>query len=478
MADLYVNGATGDDSRSKATAQNSATPWASIHRAAKGATFGGGTDSGEAAAAGDTVRIAAGIYEAVASDEVFYVALNPVNEGTEGNPIRFQAVDNARDAIRIVPHAGGDPAGGSAIGSVQKDWIEWAGFDLRESDWPFASDHNFQNGLALFQGDPFIEGVLCERSKFTGNATDTHDGDNYSGLRIHGVIGGIVRNCHFLDWGITDENTTGSTWYFGSELIYEHNLFQNSGCGVYMKNNSLLSVDPSFSILRLNLFENCYYGIIPFQSANGTDLDPIVISQNIFSGGNYGVKVSAQSTDIENSTHVKVVSNTFFNQAENAIAIAGKPLANASHEFFNNIISTTPVAVGGSAGVEASDLVTSKVLFEHNVYDEVADISQWTGIGDIDLATWRTTYGEDDTAPDGVEVDPLFVNTGAGDLHLQAGSPVLTQGRAIYDVGGADGTTIPAGAYITGDEVIGLTDGDSPAVEGVAGSPVMVFACL
>ena len=66
----YVDAAAGDDARTPAEAANPATPWATVRRAA------------EAAIAGDTVRVVAGVYP----DRVAVT-----NMGAASAPLRFEA---------------------------------------------------------------------------------------------------------------------------------------------------------------------------------------------------------------------------------------------------------------------------------------------------------------------------------------------------------------------------------------------------
>jgi hypothetical protein len=58
---------------------------------------------------------------------------------------------------------------------------------------------------------------------------------------------------------------------------------------------------------------------------------------------------------------------------------------------------------------------------------------------------------------DSIEADPQFLDPAANDYHLADGSPALTAGRDRADLDGdADTTeTIPAGVYVTGQEIIG-----------------------
>ena len=102
---LYVNASTGNDGTSYAANSESA-PWRSIARAAWGGTSRNSPNSGEAARAGDTVIVAAGVYATNESGSSRNVpVLNPANSGTSGNPIVFQAAPGARVEIRSAGYA-------------------------------------------------------------------------------------------------------------------------------------------------------------------------------------------------------------------------------------------------------------------------------------------------------------------------------------------------------------------------------------
>jgi hypothetical protein len=75
------------------------------------------------------------------------------------------------------------------------------------------------------------------------------------------------------------------------------------------------------------------------------------------------------------------------------------------------------------------------------------------------LATWKATYGQDSSSPAAITNNPLFVSYATNNFKLQAGSPALILGIDILDLDrdGATNDTIPAGAYITGNEIIGRT---------------------
>lgn len=478
---LYVNNSGSpacSDATSKAS-NSAASPWCTINRAAKGAAFGSGDNSGEAASAGNTVHITCGTYQATASDESFYIALNPVNEGSSGSPIRFQAVANAADCIRITPHAGGATAGGSPIGSEDRDYIEWSGFTLNETDWPWDNTGGccaYQNGQVGFFGDPATTGGLIERSTLTGSYVTGRDGDNYTGIRFNGAQA-TIRNNVIQDFGQSGHNNSCITSYFGVSIVIENNNLLRCGAGIYFKNNSLMAAGTSGHTVRYNYFEPNSYGIYCLQNCNGTSGTPVMIYQNIIVGGDDSCLMIDRlggGAEAQDPQYVKFLSNVCTGQSAQAFQFNGPIKTAASLEYWNNIITEQALTTMADAGASGADLVTSKILYEHNLYDNFSTFASWQGIGTISLATWIATYAEDDTTPVGIDSDPLFVNPAADDYHLQSsGQAALTQGRAIYGVGGADGTTIPAGAYITGAECIGRDlDGDCEDPEPATAGPI------
>lgn len=87
----------------------------------------------------------------------------------------------------------------------------------------------------------------------------------------------------------------------------------------------------------------------------------------------------------------------------------------------------------------------------------------------ISFSLWQSTYGFDLNALNGV--NPLFVDPLNGNFRLQSSSPALTLGRDILDLNSNGSTTdvIPAGAYITGTETIGLLSvAVSPTAQPIA----------
>lgn len=445
---LYVDGTSGNDAVSYA-ANSAASPWRTIGRAAWGSTSRSAPNTSEAARAGDVVRISSGTYTTVASGARFDPAYNPANHGAAGSPIRFEAVGTV-----VLTYSSGS---GPMIGSNGRNYIEWSGFTISETTAPTRSD----TGPVTFLG---VTGGSIESSILTGNPNWTgRIGDNYPGVRLEDASGVRIANNTIRDYGGTtgDENHNGIETYRSYPVTIENNYISNCAAGIYMKavNTETLVVDTV--VIRYNVFTGNRTGVrvlrMPMTSSR-----PMLIYQNVFTNwGGAGVWWNFYDNGVTDPTWIRVFNNTFVSNGGGAAVAA---INNSSFKagtnglFWNNIVS------GGANAVrmDTTDLTTNtrkdRFDFERNVY-----FGWSTSFGDL-AGTGRTfqqwqALGQDVT---GLTADPLFVNRAGGDYRLQSGSPARTAGRALYGVGGGNGATIPAGAYISGNEVIGPSAGYVP----------------
>ena len=95
------------------------------------------------------------------------------------------------------------------------------------------------------------------------------------------------------------------------------------------------------------------------------------------------------------------------------------------------------------------------IRFDRNLYAGYtlfADLED--SVGRQTFAQWKSRFKLDSNSLDGV--DPRFVDAVNGDFRLQPESPARTLARDVLNLTG-QGTdaVIPAGAYISGEEVIG-----------------------
>jgi hypothetical protein len=166
-----------------------------------------------AARAGDVVDIACGLYETTGpnSNGFFGVALSPVNNGAPGQPIRIQSSNNQFACIQVRFTSGS----GSVIGSHNKSYIQWSGFDLNETNTPWAPEHGHQSAQVWISGDESqttAVGNVVENTRLRGTRTSARDGDNYTPFRMHGTADTTIRNVHISDVGMTDENSACILW--------------------------------------------------------------------------------------------------------------------------------------------------------------------------------------------------------------------------------------------------------------------------
>ena len=470
---LYVNATTGDDARSKAQARNSSSPWASIHRAYKGAAPGGGTVSSAAADAGDTIIVTdtTSAYNCYALNQNGFggVALEPVNNGSVGAPIRLQAADNAANKIKI---QWGDTNRGAVLGGNTKSYLEYSGLILDETLLPpsiYDAPGNWSQASMVWLAD--CDHCLVERSKFTGlnvpstegiNPNRTHD--NYSAIRLHGSTGVgwsdiTIRDCHFTDWGVVSggsHNNAGILWYFpGGAITVEYCLFENSGNGMYWKGGSSTN-NLVAATVRNSHFRGNHINMALFVGAKGSSASPSMVYQNIMEAPvETCIKMSNLGSELP--SHVKFVNNVICG-GDYPVGIWGSWSAEGplGFEFHNNIIrggNFQRAYRDDAGGFSTTDLVATDFDFANNVYTN-CDPDVFVNLGaNLSFSSWQGTYGYDTGGV--LSTQTIFTNYAGQDFTLASSSPAIGVGRAKFGIGGTADAQINAGAYITGSETFG-----------------------
>jgi len=156
--------------------------------------------------------------------------------------------------------------------------------------------------------------------------------------------------------------------------------------------------------------------------------------------------------------------------AGEGLLISNNLNANAGHVFWNNVVwggRNHAVNFGGAA----STFVKNRLDLEHNLYWGFTNFAIVYQSGHS-FTTWKSTHGQDNASPASINQNPLFVNAAGEDFRLQSGSPArsLAVDRLDLNNNGSTTDTISAGAYVTGNEVIGRTTG------GGGGSPTAPVA--
>ncbi len=451
---LHVNNSgTPPCSDSTTYAANSASaPWCTIGRAAWGSGNPNMPIASQAAVAGDTVRIEAGTYRttstrtACASGGTRYaVALNPANSGTSGSPITFRGMGT----VSVLLAAG---YVGPTIGADGRNHIVWDNVLI---------DETAAQGVSCADTGPVVIHASIGSRILNSTIRGTYRawGDNYSGIRLeatnHAVVANNTLHGFTGNWG---HNDAAVMTYDAANSIIEHNHIHGCQTGIFLKGDHAGDGWPQENnVVRFNRIEDCTAKSLFVIAGNGSR-----IYQNIIRNGNPGFRHDGSGT-----SDVSVVNNTFIaddGSGTAAYSISAVAPIVANFRFFNNIVHG---AWGEAINVGDAPAIGGQA-FEHNVYFGFRRFGSLNGAL-ISLTTWKNTHTRDQLVPASVSADPLFVDP--TNFRLQARSPARKVGIDILDLDGDGnaGNSIPAGAYVTGDEVIGVMTGGvsmSPSTQG------------
>lgn len=452
-ATLYVNN-SGSPACSDATAKasNSAgSPWCTIGRASWGNASRGSMSAGEAAAAGDTVVITTGTYSYSATQCTTSGTASPttcrftlvyvtVNQGTAGNPITFTT---SGGTVTLQAPSWFGPV----IGCDDRDYIVWSGaFHLDEASIAIHADTgpvtmNAATGCG-------VVGVTLDGDGDPGYV------DNHAGIYWNTCVSCYANNNTLYQFRHPSANHNGSCFmlYDSQNTVIEHNYCYDSDGGLYVKGQAGVTAQ-SGTIARFNLFRNILAeGLTTLASLDGR------FYQNVFNGVGFCVNFIYNGPESKNHPIGDwFYNNTCYNATSAGVTAAGSETNFAENvRLWNNIIHTAPWMVNRDAAWP--NLSANVISFQHNAYYGFTNFGS-TG-SSFPFATWTgATYDQDDVAPVSLSTsDPLFVNAAGGDFKLQGGSPVVALGVDSLDLDGDSSTTdnIPAGAYVTGAECIGL----------------------
>lgn len=468
---LCVNASTGSDANTYASNTASGTDgsgtscWATVYRAARGVAPGGGADVGaQAAAAGDTVYVAAGTYSQPGEGTRFAVALNPANSGSAGNYITFQCGSTAACTLTL------SSGQGPVIGANGKSYIKWVGFLIDEQNAQPKED----TGPAVCNGS---DHVWFERLRLIGYQYGHNRGDNHPGIRLEACDSAEVRNNTISgfyacpsgsapcvgDVPVNVANGNGIQFYESDDALIENNTIYDSGAGIFIKGpDGVPSLRPT---LRKNLIYNCNLAI-----ALGA-----VTDARIYQNAGYGISDHAVKwwtlTATATPTGSWFINNTFVMTGGATAAQVGLYDTSASssgnrHE--NNVYSGGTYGNYGDSGGSQPRYASA----DYNVhYNWSSQFAVYSG-GNQTLAAWRTAWSIDastvTTNPSLVSGTDLRLCTGAGTpaVGCAGASGVLTLGVDRLDLDGDSSTVdnIPAGAYVLGTETIGVSAEGSSGV--------------
>ena len=445
---LYVSPSpTGDDSRTYVQAQNPLTPWATIGRAAWGSTNRAIPNAGQAAQAGDTVMITSATYNfAGVVDNRFDAVYNPVNQGTSSvNRITFQATG----PVTLTAPATQSPV----IGCNVKNHIVWKGpFSLNEASISIHPD----TGTVVMTGATGcgVDGISVDGDGDPGYV------DNHNGVRIEFCTGCFVRNSTIFDVNLPsnpNHNQAGIMLYDSDDTIIEHNYITDVDTAIFVKGVHGLTSQAG-TIIRYNLLVDCGDCVIISFSENAR------VYQNVIRDSGFGIYLLAEGVD----PFRHPVGDWMFNNTIDGMSKACVNGQGSWHEnvrVWNNIMTNCAWANYFNGNFNSSGAV---IDWEHNNYFANNRVAGDNSGNRTTLAQWTAAFTHDLAAPAAIDTDPRYADAVSNDFRLctGAGAPLAgcvgasaarTLGVDLYDLD-TDGSTIdiiPAGAYITNNEVIG-----------------------
>ena len=431
--ELYVDASRGSDSVSYA--QNDVNnPWATIGRATWGSSSRNDPNSSEAAQAGDTVYVAGGTYSTTqGSDERYEPIYNPVNNGRPGSPIAFVA--DGTVTLQSNTNTGGEPI----IGTYGRSHIVWDGFYIDEINVDTTAD---TGPVVVWQSDNIAIQNLTVRGK------TVNWGDNHNAIRIEYSTDSLIRNNRLSNvrGGANQYNGSAIMLYDSSRIVIEHNEISDSQGGIFIKGAYGGTANHEI-VVRYNLLYDLGVGITHGIVNNAGQAFGARTYQNIVHSSGSGIIFIGYNGS--SPANIDVVNNTLYN---NSNGIYLKPDTGGYRDIVicNNIVSSGSVAIQGE---DISDV--SNTEFSHNLYSGASTHAR-IAYTNYSLASWQSNFSQDSVGSS--DVDPLFQNASALDFHLRSGSPALGAGTDVLNLtANGAGAAITMGAYVAGDEIIGVT---------------------
>jgi hypothetical protein len=305
---------------------------------------------------------------------------------------------------------------GPIIGAMGRHDIVWDGFHVRERD----NYHPDTGPVVIWDS----QDVVIMNSDLEGQVQLLLD--NHNTVRLNGATRPVVRNNRIHGLGFPDDvgpnnpqNHAAIMIYVSDDAVIEHNEIYDSYTGLFPKGGN------AGHVIRYNAIHDC---VKAFRFSYHSNL-------RVYQNAVYDSENAFQFA--ENIADVAVFNNVVHAGASGANNWF--PVAGAAS--FNNIYLDVdyPNMFDGGVGTLMSDF---NVYAGFGGFVPGDDFQGWQGMG-FDAAS--------------IAADPQFVNATARDYHLAGGSPALAAGRDLGDLDGDQDVneTIPAGAYVTGDEIIG-----------------------
>jgi len=406
------------------------------------------------------------------SSDRFQPCLATINQGTSTQPIVFRVWPGDSVAIKYDPIETGT---GPLIGSYQKNYIEWNGFVIIETSANYQPD---TGPVVMTGGDPLSNPILrgCKIKNCDIRSIFIAFADNHNSIRTEWTTGCEISNSKIR--GVSADatvfnvrNYTGIMTYNTDSLLIEHNEINNAGCGIALKGGGTAQIVCDHVIIRYNLIYDCCFGIDDHFAINTKVYQNIIRDGRLSNGESYAIFYS------------ETCFGTTFDAGSCPASPSSPPASPKNGDVYNNVIygwwkafdlEGLPDRYTGPGNDLRNNIVMN--ISNLNTHDggfclgiEHMENEYTSNYNDFfSLQSWRscpTTYSTFTTWKSGsnkdlnsIVSDPLFVNAGTRDFHLQNGSPCIGAAPDFGDLNNNGNTTelINIGVYQTGNEIIGI----------------------
>jgi hypothetical protein len=506
---LWVDADHPFASNSTTRANNTAeAPWANPLRGTHGnMNRASAPTTGEALQPGDTLHVkpkASGepyTFTWAHSDESEGPVFAPANSGTSSEPIVITG-DGAGftlgvDFVKLGAEGDGNAnviggiGNGNTPATLNKGWYIWRGFRINENEqlgsesWPcyFVGCHDSTVEYCDFIGEtPEFNATL-------GRLISPTRGDNHNASRCVYCLRITIQNNRMRSFypGYVNPaiptagnqlNGNACEVYTSAQIIFRNNDVGDCATGVYYKapnhvqdaSTTAWGTTGGHHAVFKNRFNDCDQGIAVHRLANADEANGFRGYRNLLTAIR-GTPFRFHRWDVSGDQapcHVKLISNTVVCRGQTVpafelYAVTLPLFAGMGAVSQNNLFLIEKAGVEGVNTAETSNNNfdgSGRWQTDRNCYAMPSARSGNAFLvsngGNLSLANWRALpSGTNQLDQNFLTDDPLFVNEAGGDYHLSSGQAHETFGRAIYGVGGADGTVIPLGAFID-DDIIGI----------------------
>jgi hypothetical protein len=320
----------------------------------------------------------------------------------------------------------------STFGTLARNYIEWIGFAVDAAQ----SGPRTEKALVTMHTST---GVKIRQCEIRGAVAQWSD--NWSGVRYENNTNCDVTDCRiygFYDAG--GSHGWGILMYGGTGYDISNNEVYDCYGGICIK--GVLSGYPTNGpgTIRFNLVRNVSNRGMLVMDSRSTSGNLNIHQNVIYSSARFGMSYAPPGTD--HPRDVRFFNNTIANcgAASGDGAIYAKPHSGTGYSgcvIQNNIFSDNYAAI-----LTDGNLLTPFATINRDLYSSASlafNGSTFTAF----QGTGRETNGAVGSA--------AFVNAAGRDYRLTAGSPAISLGRDL-----TTNAVIPAGAYITGTETIGV----------------------